>query len=66
MSVEQTIEFCRNAIATLAPLSGNSYGQKWCELKMEFLRLYHPQLVFSTRFGSDFFIEIEQLLVTRT
>jgi hypothetical protein len=50
-------EYCQNAIARLATLSGQAYGEAWCNMKMEFHRLFQGGLIFSTRFGAAFFEE---------
>lgn len=49
--------FCLFAIDILNTLKGEQYGKMWCEFKMAFCKQYQKGLIFSTRFGADFFEE---------
>lgn len=58
MSKSDTIFFC-NYIQYFLNVSDN-YGASFCLAKAYFHSKFHPGLVFSTRFGSDFFEETER------
>lgn len=49
------IDFLRRANQLLN--NSKSFGQDFVELKIYFCRKYQNNLIFSTRFGSDFFTE---------
>ena len=52
--------FVASACETLQHSS--NFAEDYCNLKMEFFRLFQDNLVFSTRFGADFFTEVRHYL----
>lgn len=62
--ITQIINYCENAQFILQHSS--NYGHAFCELKMDFYKKYQRGIVFSTRFGAEFFDCILDLLRTRT
>ena len=61
--ITQIIAYCQNAqfILSLSP----NFGHAFCEFKMDFFKKYQRGIVFSTRFGAEFFDQIIELLMKR-
>lgn len=49
------IEYCQSAVTRLQALSGEAFAIAFCNMKMEFHRMFQDGLIFSTRFGASFF-----------
>ncbi len=61
--ITQIIAYCQNVqfILSISP----NFGHAFCEFKMDFYKKYQRGIVFSTRFGADFFDCIIELLQKR-
>ena len=57
MKIEEIKQFVEAAIIGLR--ESKNFAQDYCNLKMEFFRTFQDNLVFSTRFGADFFNEVK-------
>jgi len=51
------LQFAKTALPILNK-SGKNYGVNWVKLKIKFHNRYQKTLIFSTRFGADFFNEV--------
>jgi len=61
--ISQIIAYCQNAQFMLS--ISHNFGHAFCEFKMDFFKRYQRGIVFSTRFGADFFDCIIELLQNR-
>jgi len=57
------LQFVRTAKLMLAECEPSLWAGLWVKLRMNFARKYTGDYLFSTRFGIDFFQEIESFLL---
>lgn len=61
--INHIIAYCKIAQHLLN--NSSNFGADFCNYKQDFFRKYQRGIVFSTRFGADFFESIIELLTKR-
>lgn len=63
---QDIIHYCETALIVLKHSSPVIYAQNWIQLREIFHREFCNELIFSTRFGSDFFSEVKNKVVNNS
>ena len=57
------LQYVRTVNSMLAECDSSLWAKRWVDFRMDFTRRYSNGYIFSTRFGIDFFQEIESFLL---